>query len=225
MANEIIEINTSISSINFQDKRLQSATKKFLEIAETMRKSSFKACAILAEVAASKCYKKDGFENMQDWAEKTFGLKKSVVYAMAKVGRDYVDAKTGKSTLAIGDEDFTVTQVSEVSKLPKEKVVAAVKAGEIKPTMTCAEIRDYANAHISKKPHAAGKERNKVTKLYTGVIFTTGEMPVDVKAVPLDYIDKQIGSYVERKQYKSEKGLIRVVYELKSGYAVFSAAK
>lgn len=225
MSNELIEVNASIASFNFQDKRLQSATKKFLEIADAMRKSSFKACSILADVSASKCYKKDGFENMSDWAEKTFGLKKSVVYSMAKVGKDYVDAKSGKSTLAIEGDDFSVTQVVEASKLPKEKLEAAVKSGEIKPSMTCAEIRAYADSHATKKQKSAGKERDKVTKLYSGTIFISGDPTVDIKAQSLASIDSKIGTFKEKKQYKSEKGLIRVVYELSDGFAVFAASK
>lgn len=135
----------------FQNKTLNSATKKIAGISLKIKKNLFEVALILSQVDDEKAYEEDGFKSAAEYAQKTFGFKKSHAYTMIKIGKEYT-APTLESNLPHEpNNDFSTTQIEKVFPLKsREVVVELVESGEITPDMTCKEIEAVVQALIKK---------------------------------------------------------------------------
>ncbi len=135
----------------FTNKNLAKATQDIFKIGETVRRCALTTAVIIANVNDMECYKEDGFNNVHEWTEKTFGFKKSVSYSLLKIGNEYVreikSPKTGKvvgyaSNLLPEDstKDFTTTQLEKMLPAGHPLALELVEGGKITPDMTCKEI-------------------------------------------------------------------------------------
>lgn len=149
-------IITNTATPTFINKELQNATNKVLKIGATVRKCAFETAYIMAQVDAKECYKEDGFNNVHDWAMKTFGFKKSASYTLLKVGKEYTrvieDAKGkvkgyGSNLIEDSEDDFTTTQIEKMLPAGHELAVELVEDGQITTDMTCKEIEKVIKAH------------------------------------------------------------------------------
>ncbi len=152
--------NTIIASnYKFENKELTKATTAIAKATENAAKSLLKIASVMADVEARALYA-DDFKSITEYGERVFGYKKSAVYNMVRIGRDYIDPETGKSVLALENgQDFTFNQLTRLLPLPSVDVAEELVAGEvITPDMTLREIENAVKEYNHKDDAAEGEE-------------------------------------------------------------------
>ena len=107
-----------------------------------------KIASVMAEIETRALYA-DDFKSIAEYGERVFGYKKSVVYNMVRIGRDYINPETGKSVLALENgQDFTFNQLTRMLPLPSVDVAEELVYEEvITPDMTLREIEKAVKAY------------------------------------------------------------------------------
>ena len=154
------EIMTSkIAETPITNKKLKSYTEQIFKQGLSIKKSFARIAVILCKIDECKCYEQDGFESVQDYAEKVLGWKKANTYAMLRVGRDYIDGKTYESILPHGETDYSTSQLQAL--LPLKSVETAMKLAEeetISPDMTVKEIKEVVKVVTGKADNVEASE-------------------------------------------------------------------
>lgn len=142
MENGIIIAKTEVPVFN--NKELNSATKKIFTLGNKAAKAMYEVAATLAKVQKDGSYKDDGFKNAADYAMQTFGFKKSLAYNLIKIGKEYTAANSLESNLPHPEnEDFTTNQIGLMLPIGDRDIVAEMcENGELTPDMTAEEIRN-----------------------------------------------------------------------------------
>lgn len=152
--------NTIIArNYKFESKELTKATVAIAKATESATKSLLKIASVMAEVEARALYA-DDFKSVAEYGEHVFGYKKSVVYNMVRIGREYIDPTTGKSVLALENgQDFTFNQLTRLLPLPSVDVAEELVAEEvITPDMTLREIENAVKEYNHKDDAAESEE-------------------------------------------------------------------
>lgn len=152
--------NTIIArNYKFENKELTKATTAIAKATESAAKSLLKIASVMAEVETRALYA-DDFKSIAEYGERVFGYKKSAVYNMVRIGRDYIDPETGKSVLALENgQDFTFNQLTRLLPLPSVDVAEELVAEEvITPDMTLREIENAVKEYNHKDDAAEGEE-------------------------------------------------------------------
>lgn len=103
---------------SFTNKGLKTATNRIIKATEQTAKSLMTIALTMVEIEEKELYK-DDFSSVVEYGEKVFGYKKSAVYNMLKVGRQYLLPDTQKSIFADEDgTDFTFNQLSRFLPRP-----------------------------------------------------------------------------------------------------------
>lgn len=176
MANEIMTFNHTTV---FKNPELEKATIRIHQAYTTSLNGLRDVAIAMHEIHTKSLYKDDGFQNLQEYAEKTFGFKKSFAYDMVAAGK----LLTKSLTLPAGDNDhgekpvpldgFSVSQLKECQKLSDEEMAHAVADGQIHPEMTTKEIRDYVNTIHPPKTRKAKEEPESVYCFYNPTLSTS----------------------------------------------------
>ena len=145
--NDIIERSTEL---HYTNEALNKATARVVKLGNAIRNNLFEVAHIIAEVAETECFKDDGFDSAVAWAEKSFGFKKSAVYDLLKIGREYTRPRLsakgnvtgyGSNLIEEGEgDDFSTSQIKKMLPLDHDKVVDLVDEGTITVDMSCREI-------------------------------------------------------------------------------------
>ena len=156
---------TTTNAVSFDNKELQKATNAVLKLGDAIKKNWFAIAHIVAHVDETECYKDDGFNNVHEWVEKAFGIKKTASYSLLAIGREYtreIVNSSGKvvgygtNLITDGSDDFSKTQVEKMLPAGHELAVELVNGGEITPDMSAKEISRVVKSHI--KPDAEESE-------------------------------------------------------------------
>ena len=136
---------------SFNNKGLKTATNRIIKATEQTAKSLMTIALTMVQIEEQELYK-DDFSSVVEYGEKVFGYKKSAVYNMLKVGRQYLLPDTQKSIFADEDgTDFTFNQLSRLLPLPSVEVATELVESEtITPDMTLREIEDAVKAYNHK---------------------------------------------------------------------------
>lgn len=149
---------TTTNAVSFDNKELQKATNAVLKLGDAIKKNWFAIAHIVAHVDETECYKDDGFNNVHEWVEKAFGIKKSASYSLLTIGREYtreIVNSSGKvvgygtNLITDGSDDFSKTQVEKMLPAGHELAVELVNGGEITPAMSAKEISRIVKAHTN----------------------------------------------------------------------------
>lgn len=157
------EISIITNRPKFANKMLEKATMTILSCDNDIKSRQFSIASILADVDAKKLYEDDGFTSCAEYAEKTFGIKKSTSYALITIGKEYTRPILNEKGKIVGhcsnllpaadfDKqdapliDFTTRQISLFSTLGREQVIDLVSNGSLSPTMTANQIREVVKA-------------------------------------------------------------------------------
>lgn len=147
----IVEQNTQVTFIN---EDLNKATQKIFTVGSRIQKNLYEIAYILAKVEERELYTEDGFKNTAEYAQKTFGFKKTMAYSLLKIGKDFTTSKHESILPHEKGNDFSVTQVEKCLPLKDpEKVIELVVAEEITPEMSAKEISQVIKTKLPpKKP-------------------------------------------------------------------------
>lgn len=149
---------TTTNAVSFDNKELQKATNAVLKLGDAIKKNWFAIAYIVAHVDETECYKDDGFNNVHEWVEKAFGIKKTASYSLLTIGREYtreIVNSSGKvvgygtNLITDGSVDFSKTQVEKMLPAGHELAVELVNGGEITPAMSAKEISRIVKAHTN----------------------------------------------------------------------------
>lgn len=161
---------TTTNAVSFDNKELQKATNAVLNLGDAIKKNWFAIAYIVAHVDETECYKDDGFNNVHEWVEKAFGIKKTASYSLLTIGREYtreIVNSSGKvvgygtNLVTSGSDDFSKTQVEKMLPAGHELAVELVNGGEITPDMSAKEISRVVKSHIKSdtdEPETDGRE-------------------------------------------------------------------
>lgn len=153
------ELSIITNRPKFANKLLEKATLTIMSCDNDIKSRQFSIASILAEVELKKLFSDDGFASCAEYAEKTFGIKKSTAYALINIGKDYTRPVLNANGKVIGHcsnllppadtekqdaplVDFTTRQISLFSTLGREQVIDLVSNGSLSPNMTANQIRE-----------------------------------------------------------------------------------
>ena len=157
---DLIEISTE--EVSFTNKELNKATKEILKIGNNIKKDMFKVAVILYGVRVSECYKDDGFKNIGEYANKTFGFAKTNTYNLIKVAESYIDMETKESNLPHeSGKDFTTAQIIKMLPTKYERVYELVENEVITPEMSCREIEKALKESNASEGEGEGEGDNE----------------------------------------------------------------
>lgn len=144
---------------SFNNKGLKTATNRIIKATEQTAKSLMVIALTMVEIEEKELYK-DDFSSVVEYGEKVFGYKKSAVYNMLKVGRQYLLPDTQKSIFADEDgTDFTFNQLSRLLPLPSVEIATELVESEtITPDMTLRQIEDAVKAYNHKDEETDAEE-------------------------------------------------------------------
>lgn len=143
------KLNEISGKIAMQTSSMNALYNEAKDRAEAINKA---LAPLFGELLSSKCYVDDGFKSVADYAEKTFGMGKSMAYMLARVGKEYHN-EGGKYT-AKAVETLSTSKLNELTGVDRVAVAKAIDSGELSAESSLADCRAFAAAH--KKP---GKER------------------------------------------------------------------
>lgn len=143
------KLNDISAKIAEQAANMNSVYNAAKEGAEAVNKA---LAPLFGELLSSKCYTEDGFKSVADYAEKTFGMGKSMAYMLARVGKEYHNE--GGDLTAKAVETLSTSKLAELTGVDRVAVAKAIESGELTADSSLADCREFAAAH--KKP---GKER------------------------------------------------------------------
>ena len=148
----------------FLNKDLEKATVYIFSCDAQVRARQYDIAAILAEIDTKKLYKDDGFASAAEYANVTFGMQKTLAYALIEVGTNYTRPIYSDKGRVIGHcsnllpaadiekqtapaLDFTTGQIARMASLGREKVIELVNDGTVSPRMTHKEIDAIVKAN------------------------------------------------------------------------------
>lgn len=158
---------TTNNDVMYSNKELQKSTTAIFKLGNSIKANWFTIAHIIAGVDATECYKDDGFNNVHEWVETTFGIKKSNSYSLLSIGKEYLREITtasgkvvgyGTNLVIDGDADFSKTQVEKMLPAGHELASELVMNGEITPEMSAKEISKIVKKHTNPEPENVNTE-------------------------------------------------------------------
>lgn len=156
--NELANVTiTSPSAFNFKNKKLNEVSAKIAKAGADMSSKNREIAKLLGMVKKDKLYTDDGFKSVDEFAEKTFGIKKALAYQLANVGERFynVDSETAKKVSAM----LPPSNLAEIAGMKDEDIQKAIDAGEIKEGTTQQKLRDIAKTAKVSAPSKTGKQK------------------------------------------------------------------
>lgn len=137
--------------VNFKNPLLTESTNRiyaiYQDVATIADAKNREIASILSIIKEGKTYEMDGFKSIAEYAEKTFGMKKQNAYSLASAGDIYNSSEASDSLKA-----FSPSKLAELSSLKPMELNEAIENGDIAPSTTQKELREYVK---SKSPAKA----------------------------------------------------------------------
>ena len=140
-----IVLNQNVTT-NMKNADLKKVTTAIQKASANVIGNTFKIASLIARVESEELYVEDGYDDVFDYAKKCFGLEKTSVYNLVRVGNDFITAvEHGKITsfetlLTHGDHDYSISQVFKMLPLGIEKAKELTADGVINESMSCRAI-------------------------------------------------------------------------------------
>lgn len=159
-----MDLVTITNRPKFLNKELEQATVNLMKCDMQIKTRRYDIAAILADVANRKLYEQDGFASAQEYAHSTFGMQKSLAYALIDVGTTFTRPIINDKGKVIGHcsnllppanhekqdaplIDFSTGQLARLSPLGRDKVIELIDNESLSPTMTYREIDALVKAN------------------------------------------------------------------------------
>lgn len=144
--------NATVNNVaipTFKNAELQKAAEEIARVGASMRDQNRELAKILGRVKTTRCFIEDGFKSVQEFAETTFGIAKSMAYQLAKVGERFynVDSETAKKASAM----LPASNLAEIAKMTDAEIESAIADGKISSKSTQKELRAVASGEKSEK--------------------------------------------------------------------------
>lgn len=192
-----VTINTT-ASFNFKNKKLNEISAKIAKAGADMSSKNKEIAKLLGSVKKGKLYSDDGFKSVSEYAEKTFGIAKSLAYQLANVGERFylVDSETAKKAAAL----LPPSNLAEIAGMTDEAIQKAIDKGTIKAASTQKELRETAKkakdeAEKANKPTSKTSSKARVIPQYEAdvtIFRMEGADRIHFDKADMDTIDKAV---------------------------------
>lgn len=156
MADLILSSSSAPSKFSFKDAKLNELSGKIsaqiadmnalvADARERAERINSALAPLFGEVMTSKCYEKDGFKSVADYAESTFGIGRSMAYLLARVGRDFYN-EDNEYTKAARDT-LTVSRLDAMGPVDRVALAKAIEDGEITSDTSLDDCRAFGASH------------------------------------------------------------------------------
>lgn len=162
MGMNVVEVTPKQTGIT--NKNLKNATESIIRLQNEAKKNLFGIAVALATVDKNKWYEQDGFKTTADYAEQVFKYRKAMTSALIRTANKYIDGTDKKkyhSYLAIGDKDYTVSQLQELLPIELKQAKELQEKGMIKPEMTTKKIREVIKVVTGKDKGEESKDKGE----------------------------------------------------------------
>ena len=165
MANELIAVLENGISVyapnsEFANEKLQKYTMRIFDLTQATKRNLFEIAALLYSIENEGLYKTGGYNSVQDYAEKNFGYKKSMVYKMLDVAKKFIEYRENGgyvSKLIHENIDYSVSQLMELNQLEFDTVKTLDDNGVITPENTTKEIREIIKSYKNNEIDETGQ--------------------------------------------------------------------
>lgn len=133
----------------FKNAELQAAALEISKLGTEIRSKNVEVAKVLGRVKTTECFKEDGFKSVQEFAEHTFGIARSMAYNLAAVGERFYnsDSEVAKKAAAI----LPPTSLVEISRMSDEDISKAMDEGKISAKSTQKSLREQFVTKPEKK--------------------------------------------------------------------------
>lgn len=154
---------TYIDKPTFLNKELNKSTNKIRACGENIRKNYLKIAHELATIEEGELYLEDGFENVIDYAKKTFGMGKSTAYNLLSIGRHWVNDKGDRTLLTDDGIDYSISQIGVLLSVGYDTAKDWHDKNKINPLMSVRTLKDIVKEdEISETPEDDTEDDNIV---------------------------------------------------------------
>lgn len=171
METNIQNITTNApATFNFKSSALNAYSRQIAEIGAEMASKNIQIAKILGKIWTEEAYKEDGFTSVQEYAEKTFGIKKASAYQLANVGKRFYNSDN-ETARKVADM-LPPANLAELKNMTYEDISKEVEAGNITPETTQKQLREIASKHKEAKPATIEKTYDGTIKFVVGTSVT-----------------------------------------------------
>ena len=124
--NELVLTNLTILT----NKELKKATSNIVKASQNINKNLFTVAKELNNVAENNLFVDDGFKNVEEYANKVFGFRKSTTYNFISIGKLFTNNSTLTSNLDYTEHDYSVSQLTRLIPLGSAEVANNLIAEE-----------------------------------------------------------------------------------------------
>lgn len=158
------------ATFNFKSSALNAYSRQIAEIGAEMASKNIQIAKILGKIWTEEAYKEDGFTSVQEYAEKTFGIKKASAYQLANVGKRFYNSES--ETARMVADMLPPANLAELKNMADEDIAKEVEAGNITPDTTQKQLREIAAKHKEAKPATVEKTYDGTIKFVVGTSVT-----------------------------------------------------
>lgn len=174
----MLEIISQETKVKFEDSRLQTVTNQIVRCGVSIRNNFYKMAHLLYKVHSERLFVNDGFMSAAEYAEKTFGFKKSLCYNLISVGELYT-AEDGKGSNLPhdGTKDYTSSQLKVILPYTEDDVRELAEEGVISPYMTVNALKKKLKEELSTEVSLDGEMEEAEAEMTEGAEDTEAVTP------------------------------------------------
>lgn len=223
MNNELMEVMETAIVVGgniehtLKNYKLRQHTKAIEKLMTATKRNMFEISARLLVIRNENLFEDDGFKDVFDYAEKSFGYKKNMVYKLTTAAEKFIEqSPTGKGYVSIlthENEDYTVSQLIELNTIEPDTAAKLDELEVISPSMTTKEIREVVKAYKSGKIDENGNFADEEeTETETE---TEEKKEVDETAMLLNEIVTDISKVLEDERIIKDTLMVSKLQEIK----------
>lgn len=138
-----------VSGQKFLSADLRKSTNTIRLAGDGIRKNYLKIARELANIEINEWFVEDDFENVIEYAEKVFSIKKSTAYTLIEIGKNWINKEGTRTVLTKEGADFTISQLGAMLPAGVDDCKKLIKKGAIDPTMSVRTIKKVINEFLN----------------------------------------------------------------------------
>lgn len=157
--NELVLTNLT----TLTNKELKKATSNIVKASQNINKNLFTVAKELNNVAENNLFVDDGFKNVEEYANKVFGFRKSTTYNFISIGKLFTNNSTLTSNLDYTEHDYSVSQLTRLIPLGSAEVANNLIAEEkFNENSTIKEIEKAVKEYLHPEEEPEDDENDEV---------------------------------------------------------------
>ena len=202
----MIDIISRDDPVKFVNGRLNTYTNEIVNCGASIRRNFYQIAHILHTIDEDRLYIDDGFLSVVEYAEKTFKMKKTLIYNLLSVGEVYTGESGKESNLPHdGRKDYTSSQLKVILPYDEDEIRKLADENEITPFMTVSALKKKLKETFEGEEEPEEGEEDEepspdpeyifeVKAYYDAdgdfTVLTTGEMPEEIANAINAYLEE-----------------------------------